>query len=404
MDVPFHPDESTYLFMSGDANWIITNPSKLFFRNNPPDGGLKQYYRLVDPPLTRYFIGVGRSIAGKQALETDWDWTKSWEFNKQSGALPEPDLLLVGRMGVALFFPFTLWGVFHLGKAAGHTSLGWACLILTSTNALVLIHTRRAMTESILLFGMVYSLLAILTLKKHRWLVAIPIAIAFNAKYLAAPMLLVALGAIIWSPPLRVESIKYKIFSLAALLCIFGLLTFAFNQVLWSNPFHALQEAVSARSQLMSAQVDLIGRLNPSQAPESIGGRMLALIVQSFIAPPAIADVGNYVENTAIAETNYNSKALHSLFRGFIGGGFFLIITVTGLVFWVVVNIIRGRKAGVQKRTSILFIAAFFIQTGIMLITIPLTFQRYYLALVPFITMFAAFGFWIPLGGNSKDK
>ena len=99
--VPFHPDESTQLFMSSDLNTLFSRPADLFWSTaNEQDA--RQIYRELDAPLARYLIGVGRTIASLPALPVDWDWSKSWEENQTAGALPDARLLLVGRLSVAL--------------------------------------------------------------------------------------------------------------------------------------------------------------------------------------------------------------------------------------------------------------------------------------------------------------
>ena len=96
MTVPFHPDESTQLYMSGDLDQLLTDPFELAFNPNAV-GDLKQHYRLIDAPLTRYILGFGRTIGGFAALHADWDWSKTWTENVQIGALPSEDLLYAGR-------------------------------------------------------------------------------------------------------------------------------------------------------------------------------------------------------------------------------------------------------------------------------------------------------------------
>ena len=57
--VPFHPDESTQIFMSQDPFDFIKDPLSLSYS---PDTELtsKMTYRAIDMPLTRYLIGFAR--------------------------------------------------------------------------------------------------------------------------------------------------------------------------------------------------------------------------------------------------------------------------------------------------------------------------------------------------------
>jgi len=81
-EVPFHPDESTQLFMSADLEQLFTRPEKLFWHPNWEQDS-RQKYRAVDAPLTRYLIGVGRLTAGLDAPSVDWNWSLDWRANQE---------------------------------------------------------------------------------------------------------------------------------------------------------------------------------------------------------------------------------------------------------------------------------------------------------------------------------
>jgi len=116
--VPFHPDESTYLYMSSDFETFYRQPSVVFWQPEPADE-LRQHYRLVDPPLLRSWIGFVRWLTGQPLLAADWDWSKFWQENQAAGALPSPGLLQTARLAVALLFPLTLIFMFLAGKQLG---------------------------------------------------------------------------------------------------------------------------------------------------------------------------------------------------------------------------------------------------------------------------------------------
>lgn len=113
--VPFHPDESTQLYMSADFEQLLTSTFELTFSPNA-QGDLKQHYRLIDAPLTRYILGLGRTIGGFSALPADWDWSKTWDENVQAGALPSEELLYAGRMAITLLLPLGLVFLYLTGR------------------------------------------------------------------------------------------------------------------------------------------------------------------------------------------------------------------------------------------------------------------------------------------------
>ena len=86
------------------------------------------------------------------ALTADWDWSQTWEANHLSGALPDSQLLFAGRLAVALLLPFSVLFLYLTGNRIGGTLCGLMAGVLLLTNALVLLHARRAMGEAGLLF------------------------------------------------------------------------------------------------------------------------------------------------------------------------------------------------------------------------------------------------------------
>ena len=74
--VPFHPDESTQLYMSADYEQITTKPFAMAWEENDSASSFTRY-RLLDAPLTRYLLGFGRTLFSLPALPSDWDWSAS---------------------------------------------------------------------------------------------------------------------------------------------------------------------------------------------------------------------------------------------------------------------------------------------------------------------------------------
>ncbi len=182
LNIPFHPDESTQIFMSKDVELIINNTTDLFFQEDTQNS-IEQKYRLLDAPLPKYFIGIFRIIFQLDSIPFDWDWSKSWAENKN--AVPGNQLLLISRISAAIFFPFSivLFALILKEVFKSDNLLIFLSLILFAFNSLLLLHTRRAMAESSMIF---FLLLSLLTLYKipNKWflLSAVPIALAINAK------------------------------------------------------------------------------------------------------------------------------------------------------------------------------------------------------------------------------
>ena len=85
--VPFHPDEATQLYMSRDVEVLVSRPLSLAWTPDHQDDP-QLTTRLLDAPLTRYTLGLGRTLAGLPAPAADWDWGLTWADNEAAGALP----------------------------------------------------------------------------------------------------------------------------------------------------------------------------------------------------------------------------------------------------------------------------------------------------------------------------
>ena len=389
LNVPFHPDESTYIYTSSDFELFFQEPSSIFWQPDPSDA-LRQRYRLLDPPLVPTWIGFSRWVTGQPALPVDWDWSKTWEENSAAGALPDPGLLQTARLAIGLFFPLTLFFAFRAGKALGGEPTGWIAMLLTWSNALILLHTRRAMAEGLLVLGVFFSLWALTAWKKHLWLSAIPLALAFNAKYSAAPLALVGIGAILWTPGGKNIPWRQKMIRLAGFLALLGGITLLLNPFLWAHPFQALTAALDARVDFMAAQSADYFSTDTPLAPANFFQSLLAMTVQLFFTPPASAEVANYLPQTQIFIDRYLANPFNSLLRSFAGGGVQLGLVLLGLV--AIVRGMFGKIANQNKQELALFLGALLLETIFMLVTTNVAFQRYYMVLVPMVVLTGSLG------------
>jgi 4-amino-4-deoxy-L-arabinose transferase-like glycosyltransferase len=385
-DVPFHPDESTYIYTSSDLEMFVQQPSALYWRAGQDEDKLLSY-RMLDGPLNRILIGLGRAIMGKPALQNDWDWGQTWEENQQAGAMPSADLLQTARVSIAVLFPLSLLLLFLAVQRTANTFTAWVAVILLASNALVLLHTRRAMAESGLLFATILLMYSLTRVERRLWLTAIPAAFAICAKYSLAALAPVGLV------PMLVQYIRAadrSFFRLVRQGIIYGVLLlgilFLMHPYLWAQPVQALQAAVQKRQALSFAQ----SSDRPEQRLDSPGYRLIGMIGSLYLTPPIFQEVGNYIENTAEVEKVYLANPLHSLFRSIPAGGILLFINLFGFII-ACRKVVTGEQTEKQRRL-IFLLAATVVQTLALLVMIPLAWQRYYMPLVPFACLWTAYG------------
>jgi len=386
--VPFHPDESTYLFMSSDYDLLIHNPFAMAWKPEL-EGDQRQQYRELDAPLTRYILGFGRSLVNIPALPVDWDWSKTWQQNQQAGAVPGDELLFTGRLAVTLLLPLSLTLIYFTGKAIGNRSTGLLAFLLLGINALILLHTRRAMAEGALVFGVTFSLWSFMQGDKHPWLSGLAVALAFCAKQSALALLPVGIFAVGWMQTDRPHRIRKSVIHVVQYLCAFVLLTFALNPLFWSSPLKAIQASWEARNELLGRQTRDALALAPEQILQTPGERAAVLIANLFVMPPSFAEVGNYSEQTAISERNYLSTPGYDLGRGLAGGSVLLFMTLTGMLMSGL-KVFKSEHH--QKRALLLLMIATVFQGVALLVAVPLPWQRYVIPLVPFVCIWIAYG------------
>jgi hypothetical protein len=386
--VPFHPDETTQIFMSADLGTLLTHPAELLWRPRPTDP-LRQTYRELDAPLSRYLIGLGRWIGGSAGLTMDWDWGASWSTNVKSGALPSPGLLLTARLAVAWLFPISLLLIYLGCRRAGHAWAGWiACAILT-LHPLVLLHTRRAMAESALFFGAALVIALLPAFHIRPWAAGLAGALALNAKQSALGFLPAAWIAAAWPEDLRRIKFTSTFFRLGEYFASLVVLTFLLNPFLWQDPVSAAAAAMTARGDLLARQTADFHVTSPTSAA-AVGNQAVIILGQVYLAPPQFEEVGNYTADTAVQKSAYLANPLNDLLQGPIWGGLFLFFTLLG----VVLSLYKIPQLTLPERRWVILLAlATCGEFAILVIALPLPYQRYVIPLLPFICIWAALGF-----------
>jgi hypothetical protein len=115
--------------------------------------------------------------------------------------------------------------------------------------------------------------------------------------------------------------------------------------------------------------------------------RMIAMIANVYITPPAIAEAGNYIGNTQTAVINYFAIPFNKIDRGMFGGGLILFTSLAGFVSAWLFDV-HGNPERLRK-TRILT-AALLLQFISIWLLIPLTWQRYIIPLIPFTILWSS--------------
>lgn len=382
--VPFHPDESTQIFMSGDIDLLLESPDQLPWSATPEDP-LRQKYRALDAPITRTMIGLGRFLFNISGLQNDWNWSKSWSENRSNGALPDERTLTASRIFVSFLFPFSLVFLYLIGKEISNPLTGWLAAVLFFANPHILLHTRRAMAESMLVFFVILFIYMLLKVKNKGWWLAIPASLAFNAKQSAIGLTLVSITYMLTHK--RALQIKKTLVSLILFGSIFLAVEFLLNPFLWAHPIQAVDYAIESRQELVEAQTGSFAPLNPDMVLDDLHKKALALFAQVYFGPPQYVETGNYLAELSAQIQQYQDDWLFRLLSGQVFHFIILFLTIAGIVRSTVL-IFQNKE---QAEHHFYLTLTFFITFLSILFLIPLSFQRYYLPIIPMLCIYAAF-------------
>ncbi len=388
--VPFHPDEATYIYMSRDLDRIASpGPLSLCWSAEKKSDPL-QTERERDCPLARYAIGLARGITGLPATISNWDWSAGWDENLRQGAVPTDELLAIARIPQALLLFLAVLLMARIGGRLGGGAGAITAALLFGLNSQVLLHARRAMSESALLFGMILTIAVLMEQKPESGrgmrriglplLAGAALAFAASAKYsglLLAPVVLA--GMFFFTG----ETSPRKIFLRGAARCGMAALGFLavfliLNPVYWCDPAGTLEAVIAERQRLMSEQLAALQSAAPGGVLGTPGLRFLAVPYELFIAPIAFWEIPNYAMQTAEAGRAYLAQPFTTLINGGLISAVFAVLILTSLI----VSILRVFRKRADSTWILLWIWAGSVLIGI-LAGIPILWQRYYLPLVP---------------------
>ncbi len=380
--VPFHPDESTHIYMSQDLAILFYDPLSLAM---VPGQELTQdaTYRALDAPLGRYLIGIGRFILKEPTSPSDWDWSANWQTNIDSGALPTPELLFASRLISTLLLPFTVILFYFSTRVVLPKVPSLIAAAYLGLHPLLLIHTRRAMSESVLLFGVVFFLWTLTKEKRNPLLIGLALAVAVNSKLTALALLPVGIIAVCWSSKGKLN-LKELLAKIAELTLVFLVISLLLNPFYWKNPIQALKVSFQTRQALTQQQVN--DHLSGHQL--NLPTKVLSTISHLYILPPTLEETGNYLSDTNSTALAYFSFPLHSWGRGLIFGSIFISLTLGGIL----IAIKRYPKTNKhQKIAAVFFLMTTIILFGAISFFIPLPWQRYVVPLLPFTAVWIGY-------------
>ena len=407
--VPFHPDESTYVFMSRDFSTVFLerNPGALTWIPGQPIT-LETHYRLLDAPLTRYLIGLGWWLQGYSAndLNADWVWGEPWDSNQE--AIPRPEVLLAGRTALAFLGALSTIVIYWLGCEVGGLWVGMAAALLLGLNPLVLLHTRRAMAESSLIFFSALAAAGGIWLArtcdepKVPWwkliscgaLVGTLAGLAISSKQIEVVILpaILLVGALVLLQRAESWARRWGQVTLlsAAIITGCGITVWALNPILYQQPIPVLRQMIRSRAELVEQQIQVNGTAHPEALTPTPLARLRAALVEVFFRPPAFWDAPVYLEQLAPPVEAYQAQLVNRLYLQPYAGVVVVVFALNGLATNVR-QLLQRERWRFARAHQLLWLWTV-LTLGLLMAVIPFDWQRYFLPLLPPACLWAALG------------
>ena len=382
--VPFHPDEATYLYMSDDFTQILQDPLSMAYQPGQ-SMDLRTHYRLMDPPITRLYLGFARAITATPSIQNDWDWTLTWQENLTGGNLPSAEAILIGRIALGLFLPFICAFIYRTATSLmGH----WPAIFTTglfAINPLVLLHFRRNMAEAMLLFFTTWFLMLLSDRKKHSIMLPVIFTLAINSKQTAiflAPAYAIYFFRCISQSPKR-EWGKF----IGSFLILPILLTFLVNPVAWKAPIATIRAAITERNTLLQGNEYFLQEYQPEVLHQNTAERFLTVIYHTAFEPLALDDFSNYRETQQSSFDQYNNNKIHNHDRNLLVGSISVIIVISSVLMQLL-QLWKQRKRKPNKNFSWVFIHITFFSVLFGLSILSSIYQRYVVILIPLTSLY----------------
>jgi 4-amino-4-deoxy-L-arabinose transferase-like glycosyltransferase len=385
--VPFHPDESTQLYMSQDFVDYFTAPLSLSYQTDQTITP-KVSYRALDAPITKYLIGLSRLIFQSPEHKTDWDWSTDWETNLKTGAFPSRDNLRIARIIPTSLSLISIIVCYFAFNRFLPKYLALLSVLYFALNPLMLLHGRRAMAEPALVLSVSIFMFMIINRVNNPFVLGAALAVGFNSKQTAIALLPAAIIAIYLAQEGKSRLIKSLIQSIIMIGTI-GVITYLLNPFYWQQPIQALKTSLQLRGILSDAHLkNYLGGEIPS-----LFYRFATAIANLFINKLSFSEINNLPTFMMEDITRYESVFIHDWGRNIILGSLFLSFIFLGIYHMF-------KRSGPHSQTSndrsYLFYLSLALLTIVTLIALPIPWQRYILPLLPYTTLSIALGF-IPL-------
>lgn len=397
--VPFHGDESSKIYVGRDFYYLFLegDREKLTHQAKRSAGPGEYRANLASGSISNMIYGWLAAGSGYTITDLNDDWHWGWDYrqNLESNRVPDARLLWSARLASAAQLAAAAALVYAFARITINRPTALLASLLFAAHPALLLNGRRALQEGSHLLGMMLVLLAAAWLiRQRRWwqyaLLGACAGLAIAAKHTSAfvvALVFLALSGLSVHESLGPGDRRNRLNArpLAGILTT-GLVTvlvfYLLNPGWWDAPFESAEAVMAERSALLERQAGVYGGYK-SLGQQVKGFFRFVLIGEAqYFEDQQWAGYAEISEQIQIYESSGWAGAT-------IGGNAIAALVMSALVSAGIILLVRDRDISFQNRALVLFWGGG--TAAIVFALTPLPWARYYLPVLPFALMMAAY-------------
>ncbi len=394
--VPFHGDESSKIYIGRDYYYLFLQGDRAKLTHQAKRSASTGEYRanLASGSISNMIYGWLAASRGYAItdLNDDWHWGLDYKSNLESNRLPDARLLRSARLASAAQLAAAMALVYVLARMTINRPTALLASFLFASHPSLLLNGRRAMQEGSLLLGIMLTLVMAAWLIRHRrwWQYALLGAcagLAIAAKHSSAfTVAIVFLALVALSVYERLGNRDGRDMRWLAGILTAGIVTllvfYLLNPGWWDAPLASAGEVLSERSELLQRQVGVYGGYQSLGQGAKGFFRFVLQAEAQYFEDRQWAD---YPEISAQIQIYENSGWAGALIGDHALAGIAMSLLVVAGIFLL----LRDGDINLQNRALLLIWGGGGAATVFALT--PLPWARYYLPVLPFALMMAAY-------------
>lgn len=397
--VPFHGDESSKIYIGRDFYYLFLegDREKITHRAKRSAGPGEYRANLASGSVSNMIYGWLAASSGYAItdLNDDWHWGRDYKSNLESNRVPDARLLRIARLASAAQLASAAALVYACARMTINRPTALLASLLFAAHPTLLLNGRRALQEgSHLLAIMLVLAVAAWLIRHRRWwgygllgaCAGFAIAAKHSSAFTVAIVFLALHGLSIHESLVTSDSrkrLKTRLLAGVLMAGIVALLVFyLLNPGWWDAPLETAAEVLSERSALLERQAGVYG-----------GYQSLGQYAKGFFRFVLMGEV-QYFEDQQWSGYVEISEQIQTYERSGWAGASVGGATVAGLIMLSLVAagsilLLRDRDISYQNRALLLFWGGG--TAAIVFALTPLPWARYYLPVLPFALMMAAY-------------